>query len=69
LFGGRHLEKFCAHWNGGYFKQKVGVSSSNQCNLTPLSTHWAKIKKGTVFFGHPALLRILNSNVYRADKG
>jgi hypothetical protein len=21
--------------------------------LTPLSTHWAKIKKGTIFFGHP----------------
>jgi hypothetical protein len=24
--------------------------------LTPLSTHWAKIKKGTIFFGHPVFI-------------
>jgi hypothetical protein len=41
------------------FQSKLGVSSSNQCNLhhSPHTGHLGtkKIKKGTIFFGHPVL--------------
>ena len=41
------------------FQSKLGVSSSNQCNLhhSPHTGHAKKkIKKGTIFFGHGVLL-------------
>jgi hypothetical protein len=36
------------------FQSKLGVSSSNQCNLHhfPHTGHLKKYKKGSIFFGH-----------------
>jgi hypothetical protein len=35
--------------------------------LTPLSTHWAKIKNGTIFFGHP-VYEFGNNKIERETK-
>ena len=59
LFGGRHLEHFVPTGTA-VFQSKLGVSSSNQCNLhhSPHTGHLEKkyIKKGTIFFGHGVFL-------------
>ena len=72
LFGGRHLEYF-APTGTAVFQSKLGVSSSNQCNLhhSPHIGHIEKkIKMGTIFFGHGVLTfheARLTSLVYRCD--
>jgi hypothetical protein len=49
------------------FQSKLGVSSSNQGNLhhSPHTGHLEKkIKKGTIFFGHPVVLLQLIKSVF-----
>jgi hypothetical protein len=46
------------------FQSKLGVSSSNQCNLhhSPHTGHLGKkINKGTIFFGHPVQQSLYSS--------
>jgi hypothetical protein len=54
--------EFCAHGNGGYFNLKLGVSSSNQCNLhhSQHTGHLGKQnKKGYNLFRTPCIEMVI----------
>jgi hypothetical protein len=48
------------------FQSKLGVSSINQCNITPLSTHWAprkKIQEGYNLFRTSCIWNYITDNL------